>query len=260
MQNILAFDIETIPDIEGGRKLYGLDGLDDEEVAQVMFARQREARDTEFLPLHLHCVAVISLALRSETGFKVWSLGDVEPDEKKTISRFYEGIERLTPVLVSWNGSGFDLPVLNYRSLVLGVSAPRYWDTGEGDREFKWNNYINRFHYRHTDLMDVLSGYQPRANAPLDQLSVLCGLPGKLGMDGSQVWGAFQDGRFEEVRDYCETDSLNTYLLYLRWEFMRGNLTRDQFTTECGMVRSELEKQDKEHFNRFLGAWEQGTF
>ena len=65
MPNILAFDIETVPDVDGGRKLYGLDGLTDEEIAQVMFSKQREARDTEFLPLHLHRVIVISIALRS---------------------------------------------------------------------------------------------------------------------------------------------------------------------------------------------------
>ena len=256
MPNILAFDIETVPDVEGGRKFYGLEGLDDGEVAQVMFAKQRETRDTDFLPLPLHRVIVISISLRSEAGFRVWSLGEGGTDEKETISRFFDGIERYSPVLVSWNGGGFDLPVLNYRSLVLGVAAPRYWEAGEGDREFKWNNYLNRFHYRHTDLMDVLAGYQPRASAPLDQISVLCGLPGKLGMDGSRVWEACQEGRFNDVRDYCETDSLNTYLLYLRWEFMRGNLTQLQLTEECRMVRAELEKHDKEHLNRFLAAWE----
>ena len=259
MANILAFDIETIPDVDGGRKLYGLEGLDDGEVAQVMFAKQRESRDTEFLPLHLHRVLVISIALRSDTGFRVWSLGDEELHEKETITRFFDGIERYSPVLVSWNGGGFDLPVLNYRSIILGVNATRYWEVGEGDREFKWNNYINRFHNRHTDLMDVLAGYQPRASAPLDQISMLCGLPGKLGMDGSRVWDAYQQGRFIDIRDYCETDSLNTYLLYLRWEFMRGALTQARLSQECEMVREELEKQDKEHFNRFLQAWDRSS-
>ncbi len=162
-------------------------------------------------------------------------------------------------MLVSWNGGGFDLPVLNYRSIILGVNATRYWEVGEGDREFKWNNYINRFHYRHTDLMDVLAGYQPRVSAPLDQISMLCGLPGKLGMNGSRVWDAYQQGHFADIRDYCETDSLNTYLLYLRWEFMRGAVTQAQLSEECEMVREELEKQDKEHFNRFLQAWERSS-
>jgi len=256
MPNILAFDIETIPDIEGGRRLYGLQGLNDDDVARVMFARQRERKDTEFLPLHLHRVVVISIVMRSSDGLRIWSLGVEDTSEKEIITRFFDGIDRFTPILVSWNGGGFDLPVLNYRSLILGVCAPRFWDTGDDNKEFKWNNYINRFHYRHTDLMDVLAGYQPRANAPLDQVSVLCGLPGKLGMDGSQVWPSYQDGRVADIRDYCETDALNTYLLYMKWELMRGRLSQAELGQEFSMVRQELRKHDKPHFNRFLQAWD----
>ena len=255
MLNILTFDIETIPDIEGGKRLYNLDGLNDDEVASVMFAKQSELKESDFLPLHLHRVIVISIVMRREDTFKVWSLGAQDTPEKETITRFFEGIERYTPTLISWNGGGFDLPVLHYRSLMLGVSAPRYWDTGDQDRDFKWNNYINRFHYRHTDLMDVLSGYQLRGTAPLDQVSMLCGLPGKLGMDGSQVWGAYQQGRFDDIRNYCETDALNTYLLYLKWELNRGMLSQDQLNKECDLVRHELKKEDKPHLNQFLQAW-----
>lgn len=259
MLNVLAFDIETIPDIQGGKRLYDLEGLSDDEVARVMFTKQRELRETEFLPLHLHRVIVISLVLRAGNDFKVWSLGSEDSSEKEIIKRFYDGIEKYTPTLVSWNGGGFDLPVLNHRSLILGVAAPRYWDVGEGDREFRWNNYVNRYHYRHTDLMDVLAGYQIRASAPLNQMSLLCGLPGKLGMDGSQVWGAYLDGRFDDIRNYCETDSLNTYLLYLRWELMRGLLTEAQLKTEYELVRKELAKQNKQHFIQFLQAWSTAT-
>ena len=92
------------------------------------------------------------------------------------------------PQLVSWNGGGFDLPVLHYRGLRHGVVAGKYWDMGDDDREFKYNNYISRYHLRHLDLMDLLAMYQPRANAPLDAMAKLCGFPGKLGMDGSQVY------------------------------------------------------------------------
>lgn len=88
-------------------------------------------------------------------------------------------IEKYTPPLVSWNGGGFDLPVLHYRALVNGIAAPRYWNLGQDDRGFKFNNYISRYHMRHIDLMDVLAMYQARANAPLDALAKLCGFPGK---------------------------------------------------------------------------------
>ena len=88
---------------------------------------------------------------------------------------------------MSWNGGGFDLPVLNYRALIHGVTAAKYWDWGDDDREFKFNSYLGRYHTRHLDLMDVLAMYQPRASAGLDAMARLCGFPGKLGMDGSEV-------------------------------------------------------------------------
>ena len=72
--------------------------------------------------------------------------------------------------------------------------------------------------------MDVIAGYQPRASASLDQTAVLLGFPGKLGMSGDKVWDKFKEGGIREIRDYCETDVLNTWLIYLRFELMRGNL------------------------------------
>jgi predicted PolB exonuclease-like 3'-5' exonuclease len=82
---------------------------------------------------------------------------------------------------VSWNGGGFDLPVLHYRALRFQVQAPRYWETGDEDNAFRYNNYLGRFHWRHVDVMDVLSGYQARARASLSDTAVLLGYPGKLG-------------------------------------------------------------------------------
>ena len=254
--NVLIFDIETIPDIVTGRRLYELEGLSDADVAKVMFHKRREETgDSEFLRHHLHRVVAISVVLRHADQLRVWSIGDANSDEAEIIRRFFEGIEKYSPTLVTWNGGGFDLPVLHYRSLLHGVSAPRYWDTGELDREFKWNNYLNRFHARHTDLMDVLSGYQGRATARLDDIAQMLGLPGKLGMDGSQVWDAYQAGKLAEIRDYCETDVLNTYLVYLRFELIRGTLDQKGHETEIRRLRDYLKAEGKPHFQAFLEAW-----
>jgi hypothetical protein len=254
--NILVFDIETIPDIASGRRLYELEGLNDADVAKVMFHKRREETgDSEFLRHHLHRIVAISVAMRRVDQLKVWSLGDESSDEADLIRRFFDGIEKYSPTLVTWNGSGFDLPVLHYRSLLHGIAAPRYWDTGDLDRDFKWNNYISRFHWRHTDLMDVLAGYQPRASAPLDDIAQMLGLPGKLGMDGSKVWDAYQAGKLNEIRDYCETDVLNTYLVYLRFELIRGNLDQSGYDQEIRRVRDFLKAESKPHWRDFLDAW-----
>ena len=254
--NCLIFDIETVPDVQAGRRIYDVgEGIDDAGVAEIMFARRREKVGHDFLALPLHRVVAISAVMRHKDSFNVWSLGTVESDEKDIISRFYDGINRYTPTLVSWNGGGFDLPVLHYRSLLHGISAPRYWDTGEDDREFKWNNYLNRFHARHTDLMDVLSGYQARGVAPLDLMATLLGFPGKMGMSGASVWEYFQAGKISQIRDYCETDVLNTYLVYLSWQRTTGHLDSTAHDKECQRVRQFLENASQDHMTEFLQTW-----
>ena len=250
-----SFDIETVPDIEFGRRMWDLGDLDDKDVGTAMTFMRQQQTGSDFLPLHQHRIVAISVALRSGDSFHVWSLGDEDSDEEELVQRFFDGIERYSPDLVSWNGGGFDLPVLHYRAMKHGIQAPRYWETGDNDRDFKWNNYINRYHSRHTDLMDVLSGYQARARASLDQAAVLLGFPGKLGMSGDKVWQCWLDGGIGEIRDDCETDVLNTWLVYLRYEFMRGNLDKPGLEREFGLVRSTLREMDQPHLNEFLAAW-----
>ena len=250
-----TFDIETIPDVEFGRQMWNLEDLSDEDVATAMtFMRQQET-GSDFLPLHQHKVVAISVAFRTGDSFKIWSLGDNTSDEADLVSRFYDGIDRYSPNLVSWNGTGFDLPVLHYRALKNNIQAPRYWEIGDSDRDFRYNNYVNRYHWRHTDLMEVLSAFQGRGRASLEQMAVLLGFPGKLGMSGDQVWSTYLNGGIDDIRNYCETDALNTYLIYLRFEFMRGNLDEKGLMREYELVRSTLSSINLTHLNKFLAAW-----
>jgi len=238
MTPTLVFDIETIPDTDGLKKLFDLPPeTSAEDVANIAFHKRRQQNGSEFLPHHQHRVVAISCALREGDSFRVWTLGAPDAPEQEIIQRFFDGIEKYTPNIVSWNGSGFDLPVLHYRAMIHGIQAPRYWDMGDDDRDFKWNNYISRYHMRHLDLMDVLAMYSGRANAPLDQMAQLCGFPGKLGMDGSKVWDAYKNGEIGAIRDYCETDVANTYLVFLRFQLMRGLLTKQRYDEEVQLVR-----------------------
>lgn len=254
--NCLVFDIETVPDVELGRRLYGLEGLSDEEVAKAMFACRRQETGGEFLPHPQHRVVAISCVLRSREGLRVWSLGDPDASEKELIERFFDGIEKFSPTLISWNGGGFDLPVLHYRALYAGVQAARYWEIGEEDAAFRYNNYLGRFHWRHLDLMDVLAGYQPRARAPLTDVAVMLGFPGKMGFSGAKVWDAYLAGDILGIRRYCETDVLNTYLIYLRFELMRGKLSRERHAEEIERVKVCLRGSREPHLGEFLRAWE----
>jgi len=253
---ILAFDIETVPDCAGLRRLHELpESLADAEVAELAFQKRRAQTGNDFLAAPLHRVLVISCVMREEGGVRVWSIGAPEEDERAAIQRFFEGIERYTPQLVSWNGGGFDLPVLHTRGLMLGVRAARYWEQGDDDRDFRYNNYVSRYNARHTDLMDVLAMYQPRNNAPLDEVARLAGFPGKLGMEGAAVWTQYQAGETQAIRDYCEADAANTYLLYLRFQHMRGAFDLKQYRQECALLRAYVEKQAGAHWAEFLARW-----
>jgi hypothetical protein len=257
--NTLVFDIETVPDVALGRRLYGLQDLPDAQVAKAMFALRRQDTGGDFLPLEQQRIVAISCALRSGEGFTLWSLGDLATPEAELVQRFFDGIEKYSPQLVSWNGAGFDLPVLTYRALAAGVQAPRYWERGDADPEFRYNNYLSRYHWRHTDLMDVLSGFQSRGRSSLANIACLLGLPGKLGFDGSQVWDAWQGGNLSGIRRYCETDVLNTWLVYLRFAQLRGQLSRAQHAEEVARVRALLQGSPEPHLGQFLRAWDAGT-
>jgi predicted PolB exonuclease-like 3'-5' exonuclease len=241
---VLVFDIETIPDVAGLRALRQMDAsVDDAGVYAAEIAERKERGKSDFMPLHLQRVLVISCVFRNADGLRVHSIVDREhggaSQEGRVVQSFFNLIERHAPQLVSWNGGGFDLPVLHYRGMRHGVVASKYWDMGEDDREFRW----------------MLAMYQPRGNAPLDAMAKLCGFPGKLGMDGSQVYSAYLDGKRDEIRRYCETDVMNTYLLYCRFQKMRGGFTESEYEREIGFVRETLGALDEPHWREYLAAW-----
>ncbi len=282
--NVLVFDIETIPDIEGGQKIFDLEGLDDKSTAKAMAHLQQQKTGSDFLPLYLQKIIAISVVYRGmgdDMGnlVSVKSLGTSESTEAELLALFFSEIEERTPTLVSWNGTGFDLPVIHYRTLKHGISAKGYWEKGESDKAFRKDNYLSRYHERHTDLKDVLASYNHRATAPLDHISTLLGFPGKNGSlsangslpangslsangflpsDGS-VWGAYQAGDITGIRNYCETDVLNTYLVYLKYQLMRGEINNEEIESEFTLLRDNLEKEGaeagKEHLLQFSQSW-----
>lgn len=257
----LVFDIETVPDVEHGAKLYALETLSDADRAQAMFALRREKNGSDFLAHYLHKIVAISLVMASNQQIKVWSLGDEQSSEKDLIQRFFAGIDKYKPSLISWNGSGFDLPVLHYRALLHGISAATYWEVGDTLQNFRYNNYLSRFHYRHIDLMDVIAAYQHRAIAPLDEVASLLGFPGKMGMSGAKVWDEYQNGNLKGIRDYCETDVLNTYCVYLRFELMRGNYGHSDYQNKLQTLQQYCkDESERPHLTLFSENIEERAF
>lgn len=253
--SVFVFDIETVPDCDLGRKILNLQDVSDKEVAQALSSWRMQTHQTSFLPHYMQRIVAISCVLKTPDKLAVWSLGEEDSPEAELIERFFAGLDRFVPTLVSWNGTTFDLPVLHYRAMKHGIVAQQYWEAGEHNQQFRYNNYLNRYHYRHIDLMDVLSAYTARAAAPLDHIALMLGFPGKMGMHGSEVWGAYQAGKLHEIRDYCETDVLNTYLVYLAFEHMRGEITQEQLGREHALVVETLQQSTKPYAQTFLAQW-----
>ena len=139
-----------------------------------------------------------------------------ERPEKELIASFIDRIAELTPQLVTFNGNTFDLPVLRYRAMIHAVAAP-----GLTARP-----YFNRYTEDALDLCDVLSSFAPHTKASLNELSKIMGLPGKPdSIDGAEVERYFLDRKIKEITDYCETDVVNTYRVWLRYELFRGKLS-----------------------------------
>lgn len=259
--NILVFSIKTTPDIEGGQAIFGLQGLDDESTVKAMRHMHQQKTGSDDLPLYLQKIVAISIVYRGmgdDMGkwLTVRSLGDENSSEAELLQQFFDEVEGRTPTIVSWNGSAFDLPAIHYRALKNSISAPAYWEKGENNADFRHDNYLSRHHERHTDLKDVLASYNHKASAPLNNIAKLLGFPGKIGLDDSQIWEQYQAGRINAIRNSNETDALNIYLIYLRYQLMRGEINADDLEKEFNLLREVLDNHaNEQHLLDFSKLW-----
>lgn len=224
---ILIFDVETMTDIKAGSQLYQLD-LADESSLQALAKLRRQEAGTDFAKLPLHQVVCISGLWIDEGKFQLFSWTQHEYSEKEILQKFTGIFEKKQPILVSWNGTQFDLPVIMYRCLYHGITAATLFEQGEWDQQKRYNNYQNRYLPRHTDLMDVLSGFNQKSFQKLDEIVRILGYPGKQGISGNDVAEFVQQAQWAALGCYCESDVLNTWLVYLRWLLLRGFVDQQQ--------------------------------
>ncbi|HEY2009842.1 MAG TPA: 3'-5' exonuclease [Rhizomicrobium sp.] len=179
--------------------------------------------------------------------------GDVTSSEKDLLAGFWHFIVKSKPRLVTFNGRGFDLPVAKYRAMKYGIAAPWF-----AQGESKWENYSGRYSVDwHCDLMDALADFGASKASKLSEICALLGVPSKLGLDGSLVKSYVEAGRLAEVRNYCETDVLATYLVFLRFALFRGELTPTGFQASVANLKAHLanERANRPHLGEFADAW-----
>lgn len=216
--SVLVLDIETIVDPE-------LPILESAEPTKLP------------APPHHKIVTIGALLLGPDlTPRRLGIVGRETEDEAVIVREFSDLVERHQPTLVTYNGRGFDLPVIAMRCLRHGVPFPVYYRARDMRYRFSAEG--------HYDLMDFLSDYGASPRARLDVVAKLCGMPGKVGVDGKDVGPLVHAGRLEEVRNYCLCDVIQTAGVFLRVEFLRGGVGREEYLHAMrGLIRLAREDQ-----------------
>lgn len=200
----IVFDIETVPD----ESLWKSDPLTK--------AGKKRVKE-EFAPLYAHRPIVIGFAIVDD-ALNMSHLGFVGgDDEPKLITDFSDWVAQQTATLVTFNGRGFDVPVLALRALRHGISQRFY--TPAHRRRYDEEN--------HLDLMSALTegGTLGRTGFSLSTMSALIGLPGKgADEDGSKIHGMYQKGEHEKIQLYAQSDVVRTAFLLYRYLLMRGRI------------------------------------
>lgn len=216
---ILVFDTETIPDLDTGRRLYpSLAGLDDADALTALIALRQAEAGNEFMRLPLHKVACLSFLWVENNTFSLRSLSLQDKSEPEILATFLRACAKKA-TLISWNGVGFDLPVLLYRMAHHKMDASALLNAGT-----QKNDYLYRYSEKHIDLMDKFSFGAYGAKQKLDTVASLCGFAGKGDIDGSQVVPMVQADDWQKLTTYCESDVLNTWFIYLRYLHLTGKL------------------------------------
>lgn len=232
---ICVFDCETLPDAKAlaqtlpedlVKSATDKDGKIDEKALSLLACEeQRKNSGSAFLPVLFHKVVCISAVLADKNG-KFIKVNTIEgKDEHEIIANFLNFIENHAPRLVSYNGRGFDLPMLMIRAMKYNLRAPRYYNTND-----KWCNYRTRYDATWAmDLLDHISDFRAVSGLRLDTLCAMLGMPGKYDVHGDQVLELFYANKLDKIKEYCESDTLNTYWLFLKYELLRGKMGYEQY-------------------------------
>ncbi len=262
LKSIVVFDIETIPDTSCCEPLTGLTAETSTEQRDALTQYHLDITDGKnpFLRQPFHKIVAISFLradLTAENNHEYYSLQEVRSGgentstESEILKGWHNYIKKHNARLVSFNGRSFDIPVIKYRSMTHGIQAAYLNRSGD-----KWNNYNQRYSLDwHCDLLEALSDYGASARVKMNEVCAAFGIPGKLGTDGGDVTSMYDEGKITEIRNYCETDVINTYLIYLRFMHYRGHITTEGYNKNIKDLIHELEKEQKQHFLEFHLAW-----
>ena len=256
----LIFDVEAVGD---GDLIQRVRYPDEELTPREAIAKyqtellERTGRDV--LPPTF--VVPVSVAVaKISRDFRLQELTVLDPPEfrpEQIVRRFWQGWEHYDrPVLVTFNGRGYDMPVLELGAFRYGISLPAWFNVESKSFEQSRNRYnIDR----HIDLQDFFSNFGAvRMTGGLNLLSNLIYKPGKSGIDGSQVQDLYFEGHADRINDYCRCDVLDTYFVFLRTRVLTGRLSLMDEQTLVAETREMLKSQADDHpaYQHYLEYWD----
>lgn len=258
----LVFDIETVADGNLISKIqYADESLDPAEAIRRYRQKLLEEKGSDVVPWTYVLPAAVAVA-KVDASFRLRDLTVLDaPDYRpyEITRRFWQGwLHYQRPTFVTFNGRGYDLPVMEMAAFRYGISLPAWFNISARSYEQSRNRYNSQ---THLDLMDVFSNFgAARVSGGLNLLANLLGKPGKTTIDGSMVQDMYFEGRVEEINDYCRCDVLDTYFVFLRSRVLTGQLTIDEEQTLVADTKAWLEAQRSEspaidHYLNHWGDW-----
>lgn len=272
-QIVASTDFETVPDFEQLPALLGHDVPEDLAIEQLRdYLHEKEGKpycpasgqpslpiEHYFPPIPLHRILVQSLTLgkilyanQMEQAYELFHISSVHlADEQEILKTFVAWFSNIRPRLLTWNGRSFEIPLLKMRCLRHQVPMSNYFLVGD-----KYDNYDSRYqHTWHADLMDIMSGYSASRPFRLREATAAARLPGKIFGTGRDVFKLYREGKIQEIQDYCEMDSLEVFLLYVRWQLIKGVITFEGYEYSISTALKYLRASAKPHFTKFVDEW-----
>lgn len=256
---LCVFDCESVPDVELLRDVYEYSGSD-MEVCILAFEEQAKNTQSNFLPLPFHRIITISALICDDYGnfIRIGNYAKDSKNESEILSEFIKYLNDKNPKLVSFNGRNFDLPLIMLRAMKYNLSAEAYFESENPMfNKNKWDNYRARYSENfHIDLLDVLSSFGLARGMKLDIVCKMLGIPGKFDTSGDDVFRLFYEGEYKKIDEYCQSDVLNTYWLYLKYQLLGGKITLNEYNSLLNVFLDKLPK-DRSYSDVFEQALKQ---
>jgi len=268
------FDLEWVPDAAGAKRVFDMpDETTELEGMHEIWKRAGSTPENERPFVKYLFSRVVSIAFLSRNvvytdgekrvDFRLHSLPRLplipqETDEAKIIEQFLYYIGERCPQLVGFNSIEADLQVLIQRAMINEVSAPEF--CSRPGKPWEGRDYFAKNENEwHLDLIKRFS-YNAAMSPGLNEIARLCGFPGKVDVDGSQVVDLWLQGNLAKIVEYNQIDTLNTYLVWMRFVHFAGKLPEEEYVREQdefrGFLETEALKPGKEFVRKFLDKWE----